>query len=287
MQNADAPPPESEQNEAERAAAFLAAPRSKFDLPVFGSTLSPRLRNAIFVVAVTLLVLGLVGGFAEAFVGNVGVAGNFAQVPTTLTSTPVPTTGQMTSKRSLLAFMGMKKIAPTPADDFSLADQHNRAWSLRSSRGKVVVITFYSVDCQDICPVLGREIKQADSILGADASHVAFVIVNTDPDETAILANPPALTIPSLSTVHSAHFLNGPLAALNRVWSNYGVTIDVRSRLNMHHNNVMFFVTPKGRLAEIAIPFGNENRRGHFSLKLSDIRRFAQGIALMASSLIK
>lgn len=287
MHNLDAPSSEDAQREVDRAAAFSAEPRTRLDLPVFGSTLNPFVRNALFVVVVTLLVLGLVGGFAEAFVGDGGISNTFAGVPTTIARSRGTGSGGNTSKQSLSAFMGLKGIVSNPARNFTLVDQHNSEWSLRSNRGKVVVITFYSANCQDICPVLGREIKQANSILGAESSRVAFVIVNTDLNETAPLANPPALAIPGLGNDKSVYFLNGSLAALDRVWSSYGVTIDVRSPLDIYHNNVMYFITPKGRLAEIAVPFGNENRARHFSLPSSGVRRFAKGIALIADRLIK
>ncbi|MGH3733252.1 MAG: SCO family protein [Acidimicrobiales bacterium] len=282
----EAPLPESDQIEDQRAAEFLAASRLQFDLPAFEKR-SPLARNAIFVAVVTLLVLGLVGGFAESFVSDGSISKNFAATPTTATSLPVLATGRSASARSLFTYMGLKKIGATAARNFTLTDQHNRVWSLKANRGKVVVITFYNENCQDICPVLGTEIKQANSILGAEASHVTFAIVNTDPEETASLADPPALSIPSLETVKSVYFLNGPLTSLNRVWSSYGVTVGVRSRLNISHNNVMFFITRQGRLAELAIPFGNESRKGRFRLGGSDIHRFAQGIALMVGTLIK
>lgn len=281
------PDPKDEQTEAQRAAAFLTASRTTIDFPVIGGTWTPFVRNAVFAVAVTILVLGLVGGFAEAFVGNVGVSKIFTRTATTVTTSPLLASGANTSSPSLLTYMSMKKIISTPARNFTLIDQHKRPWSLESNRGKVVVITFYSVNCRDICPVLGAEIKQANSILGAKASHVAFVIVNTDPDQTAFLANPPALSTPSLAAVKSVEFLTGSLASLNRVWSNYGVTIDVRAPRDIYHNNVMFFITPRGKLAEIAKPFGNESRDGHFSLPASDVHRFADGIALMAVRLMK
>ena len=287
MHKPDAPSSKDAQREADRAAAFLAEPRTRLDLPVFGSTLNPLVRNALFVVVVTLLVLGLVGGFAEAFVGDGGISNTFAGVPTTIAGSPGTGSGRNASKQSLSAFMGLKRIDSNPARNFTLVDQRNTAWSLRSSRGKVVVMTFYSADCQDICPVLGREIKQASSILGAESSHVAFVIVNTDLNVTAPLADPPALAVPGLRNDKSVYFLNGSLAALDRVWSNYGVTIDVRSPLDIYHNDVMYFITPMGRLADIAIPFGKENRVRRFSLPSSDVRRFAKGIALIADRLIK
>lgn len=287
MHNVDLPSAENTQREADRAAAFSAEPRTKLDLSVFGSTLSPLARNALFIVAVTLLVLGLVGGFAEAFVGDGGISNTFAGVTTTIAQSQGIGPGGNGSKQSLFSYMGLKRIVSNPAHDFTLVDQHNSEWSLKSNRGKVVVVTFYSANCQDICPVLGREIKQADSILGTESAHVAFVIVNTDLNEATPIPNPPALTVPGLENDKSVYFLNGTLADLDRVWSNYGVTIDVRSPLDIYHNNVMYFITPMGRLAYIAIPFGNENRVRRFGLPSSDVRRFAKGIALIADRLIK
>ena len=119
-----------------------------------------------------------------------------------------------------------------------------------------------------------------------DTTIGVFVVVNTDPDNTSVVSTPAALAVNGLEDDHSVHFLTGSLRQLNSVWINYGVTVTVGSLpQQMTHNNVLYFVDPRGRLRSEAIPFANENGRGVYVLPQADITRFAQGIAQTAGSL--
>ena len=48
------------------------------------------------------------------------------------------------------------------------------------------MLTFFNGRCNDICPVLAAEISQADVDLGAEATRVSFLTVNTDPMSAAV-----------------------------------------------------------------------------------------------------
>lgn len=231
-------------------------------------------------------VLGLGGAVVEHYFGSIGLP----TTPTTvfkLSPTPkTPTGGQISA--SLPALMGLKYIANAQAPGFTLLTQTGRKWSLRDARGKAVVLTFENSTCNDICPVLGAEIKEAQRRLAAKSSRVVFVIVNTDPQHVAVTPAPAVLAIPGLDTTPNVYFLTSKLAQLNVVWTNYGVSVRVGARANqVMHNDVMYFIGPKGQLSAQATPFANESTRGVFSLSPSDIARFAQGIANTAGSLVK
>src|SRR5487761_2612308 len=161
------------------------------------------------------------------------------------------------------------------------------AWSLRGARGRVVVLGFYGATCHDICPVLGDEIKQARALLGTNATQVEFVIVNTDPHALARDATPAALTVPGLAGLTGVHFLNGTLNELNAVWSAYGVQVRVGAKASqVVHNDVMFFITPRGHLVAQVTPFANETHSGRYLLDAGERHRFARGIAQTAASLV-
>ena len=57
-----------------------------------------------------------------------------------------------------------------------------------------MVVTFFNAECDDICPVLSQEITEADKLLGPGRTDVEFVVVNSDPLETALAPAPPSLT---------------------------------------------------------------------------------------------
>ena len=90
-----------------------------------------------------------------------------------------------------------------------------------------------------------------------------------------------------LGDVKQWYFLTGTLPQLNPVWKAYGVSIEVqKSTQIVSHNNVIYFIDPKGRLRLRATPFANENSTGMFSLPLSTETRFPSGIASSVKSLL-
>ena len=276
----------------ERAAAFSGAAS-----PVSGGVdrnaalragRTPVPRKVVLGIIAAFAVIGLGGVVLEHFFGNVGVATSVTT--TTLSNTgappapPVPATPQLTAP--LAAFIGLKSIGNAQAPSLAFRDQTGTVWSLQDQTGKVVVVTFANIGCNDICPVLTDELRQAHSLLGATA-QVEFVIVNTDPNNTSVVSAPDALTVNGLEGDHSVHFLTGSLRQLNAVWISYGVTVTVgNSPQQMTHNNVLYFVDPQDRLRAEAIPFANENGRGVYVLPQADVARFAQGIAVTAASLM-
>ena len=288
----------AETNE-ERAAARAALSEQQ-RAAAFSSSMTPADRSAalregrtpvppkfiLWMVGV-FVVLGGGGAILEHYFGNVGQPSATTTTVFTLPATPTTLAGPQLSS-SLSALMGLKEIANAQASPFTLRDQANREWGLLRAKGKVVVLTFYNVNCNDVCPVVGAEIRQAQARLGANARKVEFVIVNSDPNHFAVSAAPAALSIPGLANTPSVYFLTGPLLQLNAVWINYGVSVKVGALASqVAHNNIMYFIDPRGRLRAQAVPFGNENHAGVFSLGPTTISRFAQGIAQTADSLVR
>lgn len=272
-------------SESDRAAAF--AKHQPVDrAAAFRAGRAPIPPKFIVWMTAVFLVLGLGGALVEHYFGGIGL-------PTTTTSvfklppTPKTPTGAQISA-SLPALMGLKYIANATAPDFSLVTQDGQKWSLHDARGKAVVMTFEDSTCNDICPVLGAEIKQAQQRLGRAATRVVFIIVNSDPKRVGVDATPRALTVPGLISLHNVYFLTAKLTRLNEVWTSYGLSVKVGAKANqVSHNDVMYFIGTRGQLTALATPFANESTKGVFSLSASDIGRFAQGIANTASSLVK
>ena len=249
-------------------------------------SLSPRIPpRFVWGVAAAFALLGLGGAVLDHYLGN----GGSPTAPTTGAPRSTTTTPTITTlPRSTAAFIGLRDIASARAPALSLTDQSGHAWRLASEQGRVVLVTFYDVNCTDICPVLGRELRDALALLHARGVTVDVAIVNTNPRDVARRPAPAALSTPGLSRRPDVQFLTGPLSQLNAVWSSYGISVRVGAKANeIAHNNVLYFIDPRGRLRALATPFANESRRAVFTLSTADIERFAQGVAAEAGSLAR
>jgi protein SCO1/2 len=271
--------------ESERAAMFAAHAPVDRNLK-HGGGRAPVPPKAVAWILAIFVVLGLGGAALEHFFGGFGVtsATTTKFLPSNANLTPVGSLNTL----SVDQLMDLKEIDNATAPGFTLRTQRDHLWKLHRSDGKVIVLAFENSTCNDICPVLGAEIKQAQTLLGKDQDHVEFAIVNTDPRDLSMSANPTALRVPGLSHASNVVFLTGSLSSLDAVWTSYGVRIKVGAKPGeVTHNNVLFFIAPSGQLEAQATPFANVNSNGVFFLKDNLISRFAKGIATTADSLVK
>ena len=249
--------------------------------------------NFIWWILGAVLVLTLGGLIAEHVLSATGLN------PTSTTATTAPNPVRVSPRdtptpaavnRSLSAalpqFMGLITPSPRPADGFSLIDQKGQPVTVPPNPPRVVVLTFFDAPCNDICPVLAAELKQADIDLGAQASNVEFVSVNADPNALAASAADPAGAT-GLAALPNWHFVTGPLATLNTVWKAYDVSISVNAKTGLEaHSDVMDFIDPGGFLRYRASPFADESSNGTYSLSAAAEARWGQGIAIYAEKLI-
>lgn len=275
-----------ELSEDERAAIFATANTRKDAQGVVRAGRSTVSTRFIAWAIVAVLVLGLGGEVAQHYFETYGKAAPTTSIPV-LKGTPT-TNPNLPALISLQVFMGLKDIASEVAPTFTLRTQSGQRWRLASHRGKVVVLAFYDSTCNDICPVVGAELRIASHELGADSGDVDFVIVNTDPNVTTITPSSPALVEPGLTDETSVTLLSGSVDTLNRVWSAYGVRIEVGAKANqVSHNNELYFIGPNGNLAAYAAPFGTESHTGLYSLNRSSLHTFARAVAETAVSLVR
>lgn len=230
-------------------------------------------------LAMALVVAAITG--LERFFGGGGVSPSPQQ--SSIGSTQ---RAQSNSKSPLTDLLGLKEISSATAANFTLTDQHGRPWTLSNQRGRVVVLTFFDSQCGDICPVLAPELADAEAALPPSVRNtVTFAVVNTNPQHTAANTRPPALTSTGLGRLTHVVFLTGPLSTLNSTWSNYGIQVNVTKNNIITHNNLVYFISPRGRLTALATPFGDESRNGKYRLGASIERRFGLGIAHIATNL--
>lgn len=238
-----------------------------------------------------VLVVALGGLIGEHLFSSAGLNPVATTVPRPVAPTPAPAAPAPVPDRSINAsleeFMGLSTPVPHPAPRFNLTDQAGQVVSLPVQPARVVVLTFFNAQCNDICPVVGAEIQQAESDLGSASSEVDFVTVNTDPSALAQSAAGPVLSRTGLGHVPDWSMVTGPLSALNQVWKDYGVSISVDEKTGLEaHNDVMDFIDAQGELRYRATPFADESSTGTFSLPAPSVARWAQGIASYAERLV-
>jgi cytochrome oxidase Cu insertion factor (SCO1/SenC/PrrC family) len=271
------------------------APLSPADRNAAFAAGTPRMSRRVMGLGIAaLLVLGMGGALADHFVTTSPPStAASTRSPTGHSGPVVPTHAGTATARSelhapLAAFMGLSSLNNAAAAPFTLTDAATGARiSLASLTGHVVVLTFADAACNDICPVLSKELAQAAAMLGTTPTPVTFVTVNTDP-----LALSPGdaamLTQGTLGTVPDYRFLTGSVKQLNPVWASYGISITVdRATRVVTHNELMYFIAPSGKIAWAATPFANESTSGTYSLPAAEITRFATGIAQYARKLAK
>jgi cytochrome oxidase Cu insertion factor (SCO1/SenC/PrrC family) len=185
------------------------------------------------------LVLGL------ALLAGVGVGAGIAvvrsssapAVPGTITDVAVP-------NPRLDPGTPLEGVAPA----FTLTDQFGRRVSLRSFRGKVVVVSFNDPRCTTICPLTTTALLHAKELLGPAASDVQLLGVGANPQATGVQA----VRAYSLAhgMLHKWLFLTGTLPELTRVWRAYGIEAQVVHGL-IDHTPATYVIDTRGRLSRL------------------------------------
>jgi protein SCO1 len=129
-----------------------------------------------------------------------------------------PAAGTSASSAAQPGFLAMVgKQAP----DFSLLDQFGHRQELSKLQGKIVLLTFVSTRCQDICPLTAQMLTRTKELLGAKAKDVQLVAVNANQIYHGVA------DVLHWSKVHNMTdrwlFLTGSFHALADVYSTYDV----------------------------------------------------------------
>ncbi len=135
-----------------------------------------------------------------------------------------------------------------PAPDFTLTDQFDHPVSLRSFRGKAVILAFNDAECTTVCPLTTTAMLDAEAMLGPAASQVQLLGIDANPNATAVK------DVRAYSELHGMvrrwHFLTGSLPQLERVWRSYKIAVQIEQG-QIDHTPALFVISPQGRLAEL------------------------------------
>jgi len=159
------------------------------------------------------------------------------------------------------------------APDFTLTDQFGRAVSLRSFRGRVVILAFNDAECTTVCPLTTTAMVGAKRLLGAAGSQVQLLGVDANPDARSIT------DVRAYSEVHGMthdwHFLTGSLPRLRRVWTAYNIDVAIEHG-QIDHTPALYVIDPAGRFAKVYL----------MQMSYSSVDQQAQLLAQEASSLL-
>ena len=149
-------------------------------------------------------------------------------------------------ERSALTPTAGKQTVRTPAPDFTLTDQDGHPFSLRSWRGRAVLITFGFTKCADVCPLLAANLAAIQrEVPAAGRERCGFLLITTDPeyDTPAILRGYGARFGADFS---SWRLLTGRPGELAGVWKGFGVAVKERGPGEVDHTTLTTIVDPEG-----------------------------------------
>ena len=134
------------------------------------------------------------------------------------------------------------------APDFTLTDQFGQPVSLRSYRGKVVILAFNDSECTTVCPLTTAALVDAKAMLGPAAGDVQLLGIDANPKATAID------DVLSYSQLHGMlyqwRYLTGSLPQLETVWKDYSVGVTLNQN-QVDHEPAIFVINTHGRLVKL------------------------------------
>lgn len=147
----------------------------------------------------------------------------------------------------LPAFHGQAswRAGERPAPPFALRDQNGTLVSLRSLRGRPVLLTFLDSQCTSECPVAGRELGSILRRLPA-GHRPALVVVSVDPSGDTPAGIRRALAKWKLDGPWTVHWLSARRrATLARVWTSYHVVVEPTTN-DIEHSLALYLIDRNG-----------------------------------------
>jgi protein SCO1/2 len=129
-----------------------------------------------------------------------------------------------------------------PAPDFRLHDlAGGGALSLRSQRGRVVLLTFLDSHCTKLCPIVGHELAVVERRLPA-ADRPTLLAVSVNPaDSPASVAR----AVHRYGWTGAWHWAGGTHASLAPVWKRYGIQVEPTTN-DIAHGEAVYVIDQRG-----------------------------------------
>ena len=150
----------------------------------------------------------------------------------------------LTSKPS---FRGAVITPPWSAPEIKLIDHNGESFRMSEQRGRVVLLYFGYVNCPNECPLTMAHLKLALESIGDRARNAQVIMVSTDP----VRDTPQALKDFMEHFNPSFLGLTGTPAELQKVWKDYGVTVEAGGET---HSTYLYVIDPAGNVRETFLP---------------------------------
>ncbi|MEJ7826011.1 MAG: SCO family protein [Solirubrobacteraceae bacterium] len=136
-------------------------------------------------------------------------------------------------------------ILGAPAPRVDLADARDGRVDTADLKGRPYVLTFLYVNCDDVCPLIAVELKQALKLLGARAKQVTALAVSADPEGDTRSAVRRWLT--KLRMPDNFRYLTGTAKDLQPVWRDHYAAPQPRGNPNSAHSASIWLIDRRGR----------------------------------------
>ena len=136
-------------------------------------------------------------------------------------------------------------ISGARAPQFTLDDARGGRMSTASLKGRPYVVTFLYADCQDVCPLIAQEIKQAFEQLGRRGRELTAVAVTADPEgdtPTVVRSWLQRMRMPA-----RFRYLVGSRDEVEAVWRAHYAAGQPEDRLESAHSASIWLVDRRGR----------------------------------------
>jgi cytochrome oxidase Cu insertion factor (SCO1/SenC/PrrC family) len=214
----------------------------------------------------------------RAWLGGLALTAALAIAGCSSSSGSPSTGGQATSSADSAAMQNPNldlgsSLGNKQAPDFTLTNQFGQQMSLSKFRGKVVLLGFEDSECTTVCPLTTQSMVLAKELLGKAGNSVQLLGVDANPDAIAVS------NVLAYSRVHAMvnqwDFLTGTAAQLKKVWTDYGIAVQVQSG-QIDHTPALYVIDQQGKLQKVYLT----------QMAYSSVTQSAQVLATEVSSLL-
>jgi hypothetical protein len=136
-----------------------------------------------------------------------------------------------------------------------------------------VLLGFEDSECTTVCPLTTQSMVLAKELLGKAGSSVQLLGIDANPDAIAVS------NVLAYSRVHSMvnqwDFLTGTDAQLKKVWTDYGIEVQIQSG-QIDHTPALYVIDQQGKLRKVYLT----------QMAYSSVTQSAQVIATEVSALL-
>jgi cytochrome oxidase Cu insertion factor (SCO1/SenC/PrrC family) len=142
----------------------------------------------------------------------------------------------------------------------------------------VVALTFLDPVCTSDCPVIAQELREADSLLGAQRDEVDLVAIVTNPLYRSEAAVDAFDRQEGLDKVPNWLYLTGSASDLLKTWNAYGVQAQIEPAGAMvAHSDLTYVIDPSGNervVLDSDPPAGSVGTDSFVQILASELHRY-------------